>query len=149
MGVPHEATILIRESHLDTFGHVNNATYLELYEQARWDLITERGFGIQTIRETGTGPVILEVDLKFRRELKNRERVRIVTELVSRSTKIGKLLQRMINERGEVASEALFTVGLMDQSTRRLIPLSGAFLRAMGAGEEAALEQGAEKAPCP
>ena len=34
----YEKTIL--EQHLDTFGHVNNAAYLVLYEEARWDFIT-------------------------------------------------------------------------------------------------------------
>ena len=29
--------LLIKETYLDTFGHVNNATYLTLFEEARWD----------------------------------------------------------------------------------------------------------------
>ena len=39
-----EKSIVISEAHLDSFGHLNNARYLELFEQARWDLITEGGF---------------------------------------------------------------------------------------------------------
>ena len=35
--------MLIKEKHLDTFGHVNNATYFELLEEARWDFITNNG----------------------------------------------------------------------------------------------------------
>jgi acyl-CoA thioesterase FadM len=64
MPVLHEKTVVISESHLDSFGHLNNARYLELFEQARWDLITERGFGLDTIRRTRTGPTILEVEMK-------------------------------------------------------------------------------------
>ena len=30
----------IKEKDLDTLGHVNNAKYLELFEEARWDFIT-------------------------------------------------------------------------------------------------------------
>ena len=52
MSYTHEKTTVISEAHLDSFGHVNNARYFELLEQARWDLITERGFGIDTIRST-------------------------------------------------------------------------------------------------
>ena len=29
-----EFEVLIREHHLDSYGHVNNATYLALYEEA-------------------------------------------------------------------------------------------------------------------
>ena len=40
-----EYKILIREHHVDSYGHVNNATYLSLYEEARWEVITPEGFG--------------------------------------------------------------------------------------------------------
>ena len=40
LGSVHEYALVIREQHLDTFGHVNNAKYLEILEEARWDLIT-------------------------------------------------------------------------------------------------------------
>ena len=52
---PHATFVyetLIRESHLDTFGHVNNATYLQLYEEARWELITRNGYGLAKVRES-------------------------------------------------------------------------------------------------
>lgn len=117
----HEVSVLIRESHLDTFGHVNNATYLQLYEEARWDLITARGFGMDTIERARTGPVILEVRLKFRRELTNREVVTIRTKLLSYRGKIGEMEQTIVKPDGSVASEAVFVFGLMDLDRRRLI----------------------------
>ena len=46
-----EQSIVIREEHLDTFGHVNNARYLEIFEQARWDFITDNGFGLDYIEQ--------------------------------------------------------------------------------------------------
>ena len=69
--------ILIKESDLDTFGHVNNATYLKLFEEARWDLITKNGYGIKTIRETKLGPTILEIKIRFLKELRLREKITI------------------------------------------------------------------------
>ena len=37
--------VKIRESHLDTLGHVNNAVYLVLFEEARWAyFLTEHNF---------------------------------------------------------------------------------------------------------
>ena len=53
----------IIESHLDSFEHVNNAVYLELYEEARWDFITTGGFGLSRIKEEGIGPVILDLQV--------------------------------------------------------------------------------------
>ena len=36
-----EYELVIKECHLDSFGHVNNAIYVQLYEEARWDFITK------------------------------------------------------------------------------------------------------------
>ena len=41
--------VTIKEVYLDTFGHMNNAMYLTLFEEARWEFITQRGFGLKTI----------------------------------------------------------------------------------------------------
>jgi acyl-CoA thioester hydrolase len=117
----HEYRVFIRESHLDTFGHMNNATYLQLFEEARWDLITERGYGLEKIRESRLGPVILDVTVKFRREVKNRETVVIVTTLDSYEGKIGKLKQRMLKDDGQLACEALFSCALWDIDARKLV----------------------------
>ncbi len=132
MAQVHEVSVLIREAHLDTFGHVNNATYLQLYEQARWDMITERGFGLERIRETQTGPVILEAHVRFQRELHARENVVIVSELLSYQGKIGEMRQRVRKEDGNVACEATFVFGLMDMVKRRLIEPTPEWKRAVG-----------------
>ena len=89
----------IKEIHLDAFGHMNNAAYLTVFEEARWDLITKNGFGIQKINETGLGPTILEVKLKYLRELKARDNVDIQTRLLSYQKKIGILEQTFVRSR--------------------------------------------------
>jgi acyl-CoA thioester hydrolase len=128
----HEKTIVISEAHLDSFGHVNNARYLELLEMARWDLITERGFGIDKIRASRTGPTILEINIRFLRELSPRDAVVIRTELISYERKVGKLRQQMIKGDGAMACEAIFTIGLFDLDTRRLVAPSPAWAYAVG-----------------
>lgn len=124
--------LLILEKHLDTFGHVNNATYLELYEEARWDIITRGGFGMQKIRETGLGPTILEVQLQFKRELKLRMPIVIRTQALAYERKILKLKQWMELESGEIASEALFTVALFDVRARKLVDPTPEWKAALG-----------------
>src|SRR3954469_23299527 len=137
----HDKAIVISEAHLDSFGHMNNARYLELYEQARWDLITERGFGIDTIRRTQTGPIILEVTVRFMRELAAREAVVIRSELVSYERKIGKMRQQIIKADAALACEALFTFALFDMQRRKLIEPSPEWAYAVG------IDGGAAPAP--
>ncbi|MFO7180186.1 MAG: acyl-CoA thioesterase [Pseudomonadota bacterium] len=137
MASVHEKVISISEAHLDSFGHLNNARYLELFEQARWDLITERGFGIDVIRRTKTGPTILGVTLKFLQELGPRETVVIRTSMVSYERKVGVMRQEMVKADGTVACEAIFTFGLFDLERRKLIEPTPAWARAVGWGDAA------------
>jgi YbgC/YbaW family acyl-CoA thioester hydrolase len=138
MPLIHEKTITISEAHLDSFGHLNNARYLELFEQARWDLITEGGFGIDTIRRTKTGPTVLEVTIRYLRELSARDVVVIRSEMVSYERKVGKIRQQIIKTDGNAACDALFTFGLFDMERRRLIEPSPEWARALGLAEDGA-----------
>jgi YbgC/YbaW family acyl-CoA thioester hydrolase len=132
MPIVHEKHVVVSEAHLDSFGHLNNARYLELFEQARWDLITERGFGIDTIRRTKTGPVVLGVTMKFLRELAPREPIVIRTSLESYDRKVGRMRQDMIKGDGTPACEATFTFGLFDLERRKLIEPSPEWAHAIG-----------------
>ena len=134
MPVLHEKTVVISESHLDSFGHLNNARYLELFEQARWDLITERGFGLDTIRRTRTGPTILEVEMRFLRELAPRESIVIASELLSYERKVGRMRQIMVKMDGANACEAVFTFGLFHLDLRRLVNPTPEWSYAVGIG---------------
>lgn len=128
-----EYEVLIREFHLDSFGHVNNAAYVMLYEEARWDFITKNGFGLDYIQKNQIGPVILDLSVRFKRELKNRERIKITSRTIEIvSPKIMVLEQNMIKADGKVASEAKFTVGFFDMKARKLIDANPEWLHAVG-----------------
>jgi thioesterase-3 len=127
-----EYELLIKENHLDSFGHVNNATYLALYEEARWDFIQKNNYGLDKILSSQKGPVLLEVNLKFKRELKNREIIKIITDNQWIKGKVMGLRQRMINADGKVCSEADFVIGFMDLKERKLILPNDEWLIACG-----------------
>ncbi len=128
-----EYDVQIKEMHLDSFGHVNNAAYVMLYEEARWDFITKSGFGLDYILVHQVGPVILDLAVRFKRELKNRENIKITSKTIEViSPKIMVLEQMMIKADGKVASEAKFTVGFFDLKERKLIDASENWLKAVG-----------------
>ena len=131
----HKYEMNILESHLDTFGHVNNATYLTLFEQARWDWITKRGYGLEKIQRIKQGPVVLDVHLTFRKELRLRETIMIETQTLSYEGKIGKVSQKMFNQKNQLACDAVFTFGLFDTEQRKLILPTDDWLIAVGLKE--------------
>lgn len=124
--------ILIKEHHLDTFGHVNNATYLQLLEEARWELLYPSGIHLETIHETGIGPVVLECHIQFIQELKLRHPIVIESQMVSYEKKIGIMRQDIFNEKGELCTKAKMTFGVFDLKDRKLILPPKQWLAAIG-----------------
>ncbi len=126
--------IIIKETYLDTFGHVNNAIYLTILEEARWEFITKNGYGIKKIQETGLGPTILEIKLTFLKELRLREKIIIETQMISYEGKIGKLSQKMIRD-GELCCSAEMIFGLFSIHERKLVLPTKEWLVAIGLEE--------------
>jgi len=122
---------IIKESHLDTFGHMNNATYLILLEEARWEMLTENNYGLEHIMATRIGPTILDIKLRFLKELRLRDQITIETKAVSYEKKIGRVTQHIL--RGEaVCCTAELTIGLFDLTQRKLISPTPEWLKAIG-----------------
>lgn len=129
-------SVLIREHHLDSFQHVNNAMYLTLLEEARWELLHEQGINLQTIHKTQIGPVVLDCQIQFLKELRLRQTIMITSQMISFEKKIGIMQQKMINEQGELCSKATMTFGFFDMMTRKLILPTPEWLLALGISEE-------------
>lgn len=133
MATLFEYKVTILEHHLDSFGHVNNAHYLELYEQARWDFITKNGFGLERIRKDKKGPVLLEANLTFKKELQNRETITIKSQSTGMKNKfLMGMKQWMEKGDGQVASTLEILIGQFDLETRSLILPSKEWMSAIG-----------------
>lgn len=124
--------LTILESHLDFFGHVNNAVYLALFEEARWDMITNNGYGVKEIEGSGLGPVVLEAHVKFQRELRLRQTIIIETRLASLARMTSLLSQRMVDDVGQSYCTAEFKFGLFDLERRKLVKATEEWKRALG-----------------
>lgn len=115
-----EYELEIKEFHLDTFGHVNNATYLQIYEEARWQFITDNGYGLGKVKSTGLGPVVLEIKIRFAKELRLREKVTIHSQTTD-IAKIGTIKQWITDKDGTICSDVEMKVGLFDTRARKLV----------------------------
>jgi len=132
MNTIFEYPLLIREFHLDTFGHVNNAVYLQIFEEARWQFITEHGYGLKEIREALKGPVILEINLHFKHEMKLRDQVTIHSQMEKYEGKVGLIKQWITNQKGDICCEATFKMAFFDLKTRKIILPTPEWLKAVG-----------------
>lgn len=133
----YEYNKTILEQHLDTFGHVNNAVYLSLYEEARWDFITKNGLGLKEILASRVGPVLLDLELTFKSELNNRDEIKIISQArpEMRNKYVMVLDQKMVKSNGKIASTLTLSVGLMDLNARKLMAPTPEWLDALGLKE--------------
>lgn len=122
----------VTEDLLDDYNHVNNARYLDLYEEARWLILDEKSLGRDFIRTQGIGPVILEVRLKFKRELKKGENITIETTTKNEGDRIFYFYQNMLNEAGKLCSSAVFKAALFDLKSRRMLRADDKWIKAFG-----------------
>ena len=102
-----------------------------LFEEARWEMITSRGYGIDQVHARQVGTVVLECKVRFMRELKLREEITIRTRIREIRKKIIFLVHDLVNESGENAAEAEFTLGCFDLRERKLITPDPFWLNAL------------------
>ena len=96
---------------------MNNATYLALLEEARWELLAQNGLDMKYFLKAQQGPVILDVTLKFLKELRLRETVKITCELLDYEGKIGHLIQKIIKSDGVVLPMLFSASAISTQKT--------------------------------
>lgn len=128
----HQYPVLIDESHLDFLGHVNNVAYLQLFEKARWQMITERGYGLKKMNELKQGPIILKITIQFKKEVLLRTKMTIESQTISYAGKVGIITQRMVSETGELHCEAELAIGLFDLRDRKLVEPTQEWMIACG-----------------
>ena len=51
--------------HIDSFGHVNNSSYLVLYEEARWDILNKGDWEVDKIQKEKIEPRPSQCELEF------------------------------------------------------------------------------------
>ncbi len=56
--------LTVRNYHLDGYGHVNNARYLEFFEEARWAFFEERGLLHEL---AGLILIVARIDIRYSR----------------------------------------------------------------------------------
>lgn len=125
----------IREHHLDSFGHANHAVYVQLFEEARWEWLTKNGYGLDEVVRTKIGPIVLEIDVKFRKEVRNRERVTITCRCSGTRSRVATIEQTMTNAAGELCATATVTSCLFDTVARRIAVPNEKWKKVLGISE--------------
>ena len=66
-GQAHQTSLTVRGYELDSYGHVNNAVYIQYLEQARWLFMRDRGY-LEKINDEELFLVVTETSIRYIRE---------------------------------------------------------------------------------
>jgi len=76
----------VRAYELDSFGHVNHANYLHYLETARWKMLGEENFTLETFKKWDRWPVIANLDIQYLKPIFMNETITIETHLAGYKT---------------------------------------------------------------
>jgi len=73
----------VRGYELDSFGHVNNAVYINYLEQARWEIVNKLGL-LDLLKENKSFLVVVETNIKYVKELRMFDKAVVVSSMIGR-----------------------------------------------------------------
>ncbi len=105
----HLSEITVRNYHVDHFGHVNHARYVEFLEEARWQYMEKNGL-LTPLHELDSLHVVANLRVRYHRAARMGEHLHIETKITGRSNSsftVGQTLTSAAN--GSVVAEADIT----------------------------------------
>ncbi|PWV99484.1 thioesterase-3 [Paenibacillus cellulosilyticus] len=111
--------LIVRSTEIDVNGHVNNAKYLEYLEWGREEWYDENQLHYETLLGHGVQTVTVNININYRKECKQGDRLTVTTESQSIGRSSYVLRQEIVNDRGELCADAFVTSVTMDVETRK------------------------------
>ena len=123
----------VRSDDLDVVGHVRGPAYLAYADHARWSALVTAGIDLSDLAARRLGPVNLETTVRFRRELRAGGQVEVVSVFGWGTGRTSRVDQWLLRGDGVLAAQVSSVSGLLDLSTRRLLPGPDRYWRELAA----------------
>lgn len=124
----HTIEIKIRGYHLDLFGHVNNARYLEFLEEARWAAF-EKTVDLQDLARKGYAFTVVNININYRRPALMNDVVCVETQ-ISQWGRRSAVIRQVVKRQGTdtVVADADVTFVIVDTHKQKTAVLEGEIL---------------------
>lgn len=123
----HCLDIKVRGYHLDVYGHVNNARYLEFLEEARWTLLDER-VDLKSWQTRGIGFNIVNININYRRAAVLNDELLLeaaITRIGDKSATLRQSIRLKDSDHSVVDADVTFVIA--DTKMGKLLPIDGVF----------------------
>jgi acyl-CoA thioester hydrolase len=118
-------SVSVRSYECDSYGHVNNAVYLNYLEVARHEFLRDNGISMPDLRASGYGLLVARIAIEYRLPATTDDLLEIRTRPL-RKTRIGGVLSQRIARGGALVADAEVTWVCVD-ARGRLARLPAAF----------------------
>jgi acyl-CoA thioester hydrolase len=112
-----KVTFPVRTYECDSYGHVNNAVYLQYLEYARWHYLKDIGFDYERARKAGYGTYVARIEIDYKRPALTDDVLTIASTPVKKGAVSGTIHQ-LITRDTETIAEAKVTWAFVDASGR-------------------------------
>ncbi len=121
----HKTIIRVRGYHCDAYGHINNARYLELLEEARWSFLEDLE-NLDFWAQNGLGLVVVSVNINYRRPVRPETVLEIMSSMKKVGGKTAIIHQDVQNQTtGKTVADADVTFAVISLETGRAVLIEG------------------------
>ena len=127
-----ETTLRVRSYECDSFGHVNNAVYLNYLEYGRMGVLDKAGFTLAKLKQMGVFIVVRRIEIDYKTPAREGDTLLIRTFLKEYHKMKGTFCQEIcISPKGSLVARATVTWVFTDLDGA-LIPIPQFFRDALG-----------------
>lgn len=112
-----QINVEVQACHIDAFGHVNNARFLEFFEAGKWDFFGKSGKR-QALLDAGYALVVTNAQVSYVRPVKLGDTLTITTSLECITQREVQLRIEARNAAGKMCVTSLMTHCFLDKSGR-------------------------------
>ncbi len=121
----HTIDIKVRGYHVDLYGHVNNARYLEFLEEARWAIFDNK-LELENLAKDGFAFNVVNINISYCRPAYLHDILSVETSLANFGVRSATLHQLVKNKKdGETIADADVTFVMLDVQKQKAALLEG------------------------
>ncbi|WP_081135436.1 MULTISPECIES: acyl-CoA thioesterase [unclassified Halomonas] len=118
-------TMRVRGYHLDGYGHVNNARYLEFMEEGRWAFFDEHPQLMKQLHQAKRAFVVVNLNIDYRAAALQGDDLTVQTGIIDVSERSALCHHRIVRQDGSVVAQADLTFVLLDMQQNRAATIEG------------------------
>ncbi|MCW4148060.1 MULTISPECIES: acyl-CoA thioesterase [Halomonadaceae] len=115
----------VRGYHLDGYGHVNNARYLEFMEEGRWAFFDEHPALMKELHAAGRAFVVVNLNIDYRAAAVQGDDLVVVTGIIDVGDRSAVCHHQIRQKDGRMVAQADLTFVLLDVQANKASPIDG------------------------